>query len=195
MRWIFGAFLGLLAVPSVAAAVPDALVKRIMADPASYLDGVAVLIAGFGTAGAIDRAGLDNVVALARASGRAVALRRLQGADLDGDGAVTAVEIGVTEAASAAVTRGRLAVYFAKADADGNGAVSAAELQAYAGAAALAAYDEARAGQLRAVLGFDGNADGRVTLDEVKVGVAGLGQPPAAALRRGAGQPPSPVKS
>ena len=181
MRWIFGVFLGLLAAPADAGAVPDAVAKRIVADPAAYLEGVAVLIAGYGAAGAIDRAGLDNVVALARASARAVALRRLQGADLNGDGAVTAVEIGVTKAASAAVTRGRLAVYFAKADGDGDGAVSAAELQAYAGAAALAAYDEARASQLRAVLGFDGNGDGRVTLDEVKAGVAALGQPPSPA--------------
>ena len=178
MRWIFGIFLSVLAVPASAGAVPEALAKRILLDPAGYVDSVAVLIAGYGAAGAIDRAGLDNVLALGRASARAVALRRLQGADLDGDGAVAAVEIGVTEAASAAVTRGRLAVYFAKADGDGDGAVSAAELQAYAGAAALAAFDEARASQLRAVLGFDGNGDGRVTLDEVKAGVAALGQPP-----------------
>ena len=155
--------------------LPDALSKRIKGDPAAYLDEVAGLIAGYGTAGGIDAAGLDQVVALTRAGARASAFARLMRADLDGDGAVQTAEMAVLAASVAAEDRGKLAVLFARADTDGDGKVAPAEIQAYAGAAGQASYSDAKAGQLRAVMAFDGNGDGRVTLDEVKSGLTALG--------------------
>ena len=68
--------------------------------------------------------GLENVVAQARAEVRAMAFRRLQGADLNGDGAISGPEVQVTAAAASAVSRGRMIVHFGHADADGDGAVS-----------------------------------------------------------------------
>lgn len=175
LRWVVLWFL--LAWPALAQTVPGALAKRIAADPEGYVAEMEALIAGYGVNGAVDRPALDNAVALARASARATPLRRLQGADLDGDGGVSVAELAVTMAAASAAQRGRLAGYVARADRDGDGAVSPAELAAYAGAAALDAYDEARAARLRAVLGFDADGDGRVTLDEVRAGVAALARP------------------
>ena len=176
MRWIVAAMLIWISAASYAAVtLPEALTKKIKGDPQGYLDDIAGLIAGYGTDGAIDQAGLDHVVTLERAAARARAYAKLALADLDGDGAVTLAELTVVQAAAAADERGKLAVLFTKADGDGNGTVTAAEMLASAGAAGLAAYSDAKAGQLRAVMAFDGNGDGRVTLDEVKAGLKELG--------------------
>ena len=174
MRWILALVVWLWPMAVLAQAVPEALAKRIGADPAGYLEDVAELIAGYGAGGAIGREELETVVLLARATARASALRRLQGADLDGDGAVTSGELGLVAAASSAAQRGRLAGYFVLADGDDDGTVSAPELSGYAGAAGLAAYDEGKAARLRAVMAFDADGDGRVTLAEAGAGVAAL---------------------
>ncbi|MEO8241135.1 MAG: EF-hand domain-containing protein [bacterium] len=176
MRWILSLVLVWLGTAATATVtLPDALSKRIKRDPAAYLDEVAALIAGHGAAGAIDADGLDDVVLLARASARARALARVLTADLDGDGAVTAAEVAVVSAAAAAEDRGKLAVLFVRADSDGDGVISGTEAAAFAGAAGMAAYGDVKAGQLRAVMAFDRNGDGRVTLDEVRAGLTELG--------------------
>ena len=161
--------------PMLAQAVvtlPNAASKQVLADPTGYLDDFAVLITGFGKDGGIDRQGLDHLVGLTRAEARAAALRRLQGADLDGDGVIAADELAVAMAAAAAVPRGRLQVWFGHADSNGDGAVSAVELQAYANGVALDSFSTAKAGALYAVLAFDKDGDGRVTLDEARAGLA-----------------------
>lgn len=175
MRWIL---IVLLVFPFSAWAdgLPVTLSKRAKANPVKLLSDVTELIAAYGTDGGIDRHGMDDMVALARASARATALRRLQGADLDGDGAIAGPEIAVARAAASARARGRLAVNFADADRDGDKIVTADELAAYAGAAALDAYDAAKVAQLHDLLVLDGNGDGKVTVPEV-----------AAALSRAAG--------
>ncbi len=174
MLWILLAMLFALPFQAFATALPPAVAKAVASNADKYVDGVSVLVDGFGTAGAIDRQGLQNAVALARAEARAVALRRLQGADLDGDGAIAAPELQVAAAAAAAMARGRLMLYFRQADTDGDGLVSAMELQGYAEGEALKAYGEDKAQALFAVLGFDGNGDGRVTVAEVRVAISAL---------------------
>jgi Ca2+-binding EF-hand superfamily protein len=176
MRYILAVLLMVGAFAADAAVtLPEALTKRIKGDPAAYLDEVAGLIAGYGADGAIDAAELDHVVTLERAGARAGAMAKLMRADLDGDGAVLAAEMAVLEAAAAAEDRGKLAVLFTRSDTDGDGTVSPTEMQAYASAAGLSAYSDAKAGQLHAVMAFDGNGDGKVTMEEVKAGLAALG--------------------
>lgn len=176
MRGLALVFLLSLTAPALAGPVSQALAKTMTANPTAYLEQMTALIAGYGDGKTIDVVGLDHAVALARASARAIALGRLQGADLNGDGAVSGTEIGVAKAAGSATARGRFAVNFVRADLDGDGLVAAAELQAYAAAAGYAAFDDAKVSELRAVLQFDGNGDGRVSRDEVQAGLAILGQ-------------------
>lgn len=152
--------------------LPKALVAQIERGPDKYIDDMAVMIAGYGAAGAVDAAALHNIVALARADARAQALQRLLASDLDGDGAVSAAEMQVRAATEAATARGKLVLYFSKADADGDDVVTAVELQAYANATAQRAFSEDKAAATYAVMGFDDNGDGRVTLAEVKSAVA-----------------------
>lgn len=152
--------------------VPKAVAAQVQRDVGKYIDDLAVMIDGFGTGGAIDGTGLQNVVAMARAEARATALRRLQGADLDGDGSISGVEMRVKAQALAAAARGRLMLYFAKADRDADDAVSAAELQAYATATAQVAYSDDKAAAIYAILGFDSNHDGQVTLAEAETLIA-----------------------
>ncbi len=174
MRWLIALIWVWVPVWAMADALPKTVVAKVSRDAEKYVDEMSVMINGFGVDGAIDRAGLDNIVALARSEARAMAFRRLQGADLDGDGAITTPEVQVTAAAASAVTRGRMVVYFGKADGDSNGVVSPAELQDYANAVALASFSEGKAQAIYAVIGFDGDGDGRVTLAEVVAAVSAL---------------------
>jgi len=168
MAMIFG-FWPLLVL---AGGLPQSVVVQVERNPDKYLDDLAVMIAGYGTDGAIDAAALRNVVMIARAEARAMAFNRLQGADLDGDGAVAGAEMRVSAASEAASARGRLVLNFAKADADGDDLVTEVELRAYANAAAQKAFSEDKAAAIYAIMGFDTNDDGRVTLPEVRAAIA-----------------------
>lgn len=172
MKWIL-VLIGML-TPFVAKAqvLPQALAAQVERNPEQYLDYLAVLIAGYGRNGAIDAQGLQNIVAMERADARAMAIRRLQGADLDGDGAIDGEEMRIKAAASASAARGRLILYFGKADFDRDDHVSVDELQAYANLVALQDVSEDRAAKVFAVMGFDQNSDGWVTLAEVKSMIA-----------------------
>jgi len=172
MLWALALILGFLPFVAMAQGVPDAVAAQVERNPEKYLDDLAVMIAGYGTDGAIDGPALQNVVAMARADARAMAMRRLQGADLDGDGAIDGDEMRVKAAASASSARGRLILYFGKADLDGDDHVSADELQAYANLVAQQTFSEEKAAAVYAVLGFDKNGDGQVTLAEVKAAIA-----------------------
>lgn len=172
MRWFLAVIIWIWPLVAMAEGLPQAVVVQVERNPEKYLDDLAVLIAGYGNGGTIDAVALHNVVALARAQARAVALNRLLGADLNGDGAVSGAELRVSAAALAASARGRLVVNFGKADVDGDGAVTAAELQFYANTAAQKAFSEAKAAAVYAIMGFDGNGDGQVTLPEVAAAIA-----------------------
>ena len=154
--------------------LPDPMLKRIKAGPDRFLDLAAMLIHGFGAGGRIDLAGIERSIALDRAGARATAQRRLIAADLDGDGAVSTVEIGIAAGAASATTRARLITTHARADADSDGTVSTEELAAHAGAESLRQVSEAEAAMALAVLACDQNSDGQVTMSEVKRALAAL---------------------
>jgi hypothetical protein len=174
MQWILAVLLGIVPMMVLADAVPQAVAAQAARNPDKYLEDLAVLIAGYGQDGAIDAAGLQNMVAMARADARAVALRRLQGADLDGDGAIGGVEMRIKAAALAAAARGRLIVNFGKADRDGDDQVTGTELQSYANQAAEQAFGADKAAAVLAILALDRSGDGRVTLAEATAALATL---------------------
>lgn len=165
--------LALMLWPALAPAQEGAaaLARQIERDAEGVLEDVSVIILGYGTGGAMDCAALENLVALERADARALGFRRLQGADLDGDGAIAGAEMRAKAAASSAAARGRLMVYFAKADGDGDDLVSAPELQTYANAVALSFFSPRKEAQLYALMGLDADGDGRVTLDEARAAI------------------------
>lgn len=171
MYWSLALIFGLFPAMVLAEGLPQTLAAQVERNPGKYLDDLAVMIAGYGTDGAIDGPSLHNVVAMARAEARATALRRLQGADLDGDGTIAGAEMRVKGATEAAPARGRLNVYFGKADLDRDDAVSAVELHAYANAVAQKSFSEDKAAAVYAILAFDKNGDGRVTLTEAKAAI------------------------
>lgn len=178
MKWI--TLLLLMLVPRMVPAqgMPQALAAQVQRDPTGYLEDVAVLIAGYGRNGAIDALGLQNVVAMERADARAMALRRLQGADLNGDGAIGGDEMRIKAAALASAARGRLIVYFGKADLDRDSTVSADELQTYANLVALQDFSDEKAAKIYAVMGFDQNGDAWVSVAEVRAALALTGSGP-----------------
>ncbi len=166
MRLVLAVLLALLPLTGLAQDLPKSVKAKISRDAQAYLDEVTALILGFGHDGVIDRAGLDNVVALARAGARALANRRLQGADLDDDGAISGHEVQIAAAAASAVSRGRLLVYFGHADSNGDGQVEAAELQAYAAEVAQDIVGTTDVTATMAVLALDQNGDGQVSVAE-----------------------------
>jgi hypothetical protein len=114
-------------------------------------------------------------LALLRAKARAAAILPLLMADLDGDGVINREEVTVAEDALASAGRSRLEAVFEKADADGNAVISTAELADLGEAAAQAAISPSRMAQAKILMGFDADGDGKVTLTEVRQGLAGLG--------------------
>lgn len=148
-------------------ALPPAVLKRIKEAPARFLADAADLIHGYGGPQGIDRAGVETHIALERASARARALRRFWEADLDADGTVTLSEMRSLATSADAAQRGRIMAQFAQADGDGDGQVAPAELRVQAEGAALRAMSEAKAAGLVAILAFDADGNGSVTLSEV----------------------------
>ncbi len=175
MRLITTLFACILPLATQASPVlPDQLTRSIKADPASYLQTVSGLIAAYGAQDGITEEQLATGMALVRAKARATALMPLLGADLDGDGTVLREEILAAEAAASAGTRSKLDRAFLSADADGDGMVSPQEAADYGAAAALAVYSPARMAGLKVLMGLDADGDGKVTLAEVRGGLAGL---------------------
>lgn len=174
MRAVLTLIFGLMAGLAGAQGLSDAVLKQVRADPEPFLNLAADLIHGFGGPGGIDAAGVDRFIALERAEARAAALRRLAVADLDFDGQVRDDELGVLAGAASAKARGRIWAMFEAADADANRVVTADEAALFARAEAMRAFGPTEEAVARAVLTFDGDADGWVTLEEVKAAVAAL---------------------
>ncbi len=166
-----------LLVPLAAQAtplLPDTLLKSIKADPASYLERVSILIASYGSGDGITEEEVAASMALVRAKARVAAVLPLMGADLDADGTVTREESAVAEASVSAAARARIEKAFLKADGNGDATVSAEELADLGAEAAMAAYSPAEMAGIKVLMGFDADADGRVTLAEVREGLVGL---------------------
>lgn len=174
MRAILAVIFWVVAWPLAAAELPKAVLNKLQADPERFLDLAVNLIHGFGTGQGIDRAGVDRFVALERAAARASALRRLAVADLDFDGSVTRAEMEVLAAAASAKSRGRLWQLFERADGDADGTITAAETLGFGQVEALAGFGLTEEAAVRAILAFDADSNGRVTLEEVKAALAAL---------------------
>lgn len=174
MRALLAVALLWMAGPLWAAGLSEAVVKKLAADPEPFLKLAADLIHGFGGSQGIDAAGVDRFVALQRAEARGSALRQMAVADLDFDGRVTAHELGVLAAAASARMRGQLWSRFEAADGDGDGVVSAGETLIWVKAEGLRRFSPGDETIARAILAFDADADGWVTLKEVKAAVAAL---------------------
>lgn len=172
MKILFTVFLAMMPLMAAAQSVNDTQKKL-----ERQFEDVAAVILGYGTGGGINLAALQNVVAMERADARARAMRRLQGADLNGDGAIAGDEMRIKAAASTAAARGRMILYFAKADQDGNDQVSAAELQSYANSVAVQTFGDDKAAKVLALMEFDQNGDGQVTLAEARA-IIGLASSP-----------------
>lgn len=155
--------------------LPEDLIKTIKADPAQYLDHTAGLIAAFGAGDGITEDQVNLSLSLVRAKARAAAILPLLRADLDGDGAVSREEVTLAGATLASPARRRLEARFQAGDGDGDGMISAAELADLGEAAALAALSPSQMAQAKILMGFDADGDGKVTLAEVRQGLAGLG--------------------
>jgi EF hand len=155
-------------MPAALQAVPEALAKRLQRAPDAFVEDAASLILGYGRDGGIDRDGMAQFVAVERARARAGVLRRMWEADLDADGAVSRDEIGVMVAAEEARFRGRMLLTHEAADADGDGTVSGAEMVAKANVMALDQFSAADEERVMGMLYLDLDADGRLTLDEVR---------------------------
>lgn len=167
----------ILALPFAAQAAPSlpaTLLKSIKADPSSYLDSVAALIASYGAADGITEEQVATSMALVRAKARTAAEVPLMRADLDGDGTVSRAEIVVVQSAASAATRGKLEKIFIAADTNGDAVVSLEERTELGALAAMAAYSPAQMAEMKVLMGFDGDADGKVTVNEVRQALAGL---------------------
>lgn len=174
MRAAFTLILLWLAGPLWAGGLSDAVLKKLSADPEPFLDLAADLIHGFGGPQGIDGAGVDRFVALERAEARGSALRQLAVADLDFDGAVKAEELAILAAAASAKMRGRLWAQFEAADRNADRVISADETKAWVSDEGMRRFTPGDEAIARAVLTFDADANGWVTLEEVKEAVAAL---------------------
>lgn len=174
MRFLLVLMLWLVPLGLMAQGLPPAAQKKITADPGKFMEDVQALVLGYGQDGAISGAALASYIALERAGVRASAQRALVAMDLDGDGTIAQEELRFAAAAASAPARARLWALFGKADANGDALVSPEEIATHAAAAALKGFSEARAQAVRALLAFDKDGDGLVTLDEVAAGMAAL---------------------
>ncbi|MDT8856739.1 hypothetical protein RNZ50_17240 [Paracoccaceae bacterium Fryx2] len=156
------------------AALPKSVVTRLQRAPGRIVEDAATMIAGLGGPGGLDPGGIAAFVALERAEARTYEMRQMLAADLDNDGAVAAAELAQRIAVESPRAGGCLQLAFLAADADGNGQVDMGELRGHAALRALKTLSDARAADLAALMRFDLDGDGLLTLAEVTAGVAAV---------------------
>jgi hypothetical protein len=144
----------------------DAIVESLRERPEQGLEEISEVVLGFGRDGRIDAAGIEDMIAVRRASMRATALRRLLAADLDNDGALTRREIGAVMATLPATLRARLVMSHRQADIDKDGTVIASELRDWGEAVARKNVSETRAENWRRLMLLDIDEDGWLTIHE-----------------------------
>lgn len=154
-------------LPAALSGVDPGLAKRLQRDAADVVADGMTLVLGYGTDGAIDRAGIERAIAVDRARQRATILRRLIEADLDADGRVTGAEIAVIAAAAEARYRGRVMMAHTAADTDADGTVTPDEARLAAQAFAMDRVSDADAARVLALMGLDLDGDGRLTMAEL----------------------------
>ncbi len=147
-------------------AMADGYVEFLRDRPEQVLEQVGQVILGYGRDGRIDTQGIEDMIAVRRASIRASALRRLLVADLDNDGTVTRREVGIVMPTLAATLRARLVMSQRQADANGDGTADARELRHWGEGIAARAVSESEAETLRRLMLLDENNDGWVDIHE-----------------------------
>jgi EF hand len=150
------------------------LEQAIARDAARFTAMAEDVIAGFGGPEGLTPSGIEEHVALTRASARAGAMRRLLAMDLDNDGSVGREELGVSLRAASASARGRLERQFTAADANGDGLIGAEEMRAQGQAAALRALTEDEVAVLRALMTFDADGNGALLVEELRAAMLRL---------------------
>lgn len=161
-----------LAAADLAPSLSTALAAKIAADPLAFVGKTGKLIGRFGGPAGLDAAGVDKMVRVTRARGRARYLGRVLVADLDGDLAITAAERDEALAAQGKKQGEALSAQIQAADADGDGNITRSELDAALDRAGQEALPDSEAAELREIIKFDRNADGAVTESELLAGVA-----------------------
>jgi hypothetical protein len=156
------------------ALLPADVAEAIAARPARFAEQSADMILSHGQDDAVTADDIDRALALDRAFFRARALRPFLEADLDADGTITRAEIRARAGVLGADGRARLLRQHGQADIDGDGALAPGELSAHAQAASEQALTPEDAAMARAILAFDLDADGRVTLSEMQAAAAAL---------------------
>lgn len=154
------------------AQVSPAVVEAMRDNPARFEARFLDLIAGFGGPDGLTAEGIDEHVALERASARASALRRFHAMDLDADGQVTRSELRIVQRAATARARGRMERQFLSADRDGNDRIDQAEIAAEGKAAALDSVGEDEVELMRGVIALDGDGDGALDASELRAALA-----------------------
>jgi hypothetical protein len=151
---------------------PEKMLKRMKSAPEAFVTDAAEMILGYGVNGGIDAAGIDMAIAVDRAAARGREMGRLLQADLDADGSANAQEIAVLVQAASAKGRARVAMTFETADTDADGTVTGSEMQMHAAKVGADAISPAKAAALAGLMVLDADADGILTLAEVRAAVA-----------------------
>lgn len=147
--------------------LPDALLKQLSRNPDPWLRLTRDLIRGYGDGQAIGQPALVRYIALERAGARALALQEVLRADLDLDGAVTADEAAAYADTLSARARIRWGRVMDAADLQGDGALGADEVTGHATAEAAAAVEPVEEAAILALMAFDADRDGLVSLAEL----------------------------
>jgi hypothetical protein len=162
---------------ALAGRTPGSMLSEMRGDPDAFLEEAAGVILGFGGRDGIDAPGLEDAVAASRAQVRAREIRRLLQADLNNDLAIDRHERDVAIATASATMRGRLMNWHLTADRSGDGTVSWSELRGFAQDVSVKVLSEDRAAAIRALMVFDLDGNGRVTVAELRMALDLLGKP------------------
>jgi Ca2+-binding EF-hand superfamily protein len=154
------------------AQVSPAVIEAVRDDPARFEARFLDLIAGFGGPDGLTAEGIDEHVALDRASARASALRRFHVIDLDADGQVTRSELRIAQRAATARVRGRMERQFLSADGNGDNRVDQVEIAAEGEAAALRAVSKDEVDLMHAALALDSDGDGALDASDLRAALA-----------------------
>lgn len=162
---------------ALAERTPGTTLKDLRGNPRGFLEEAAGVILGYGRDGGIDARGLEDAIAAARARVRAREIRRLLEADLNGDLAVDARELDIAIRTASATMRGRLLNWHVLADGDRDGVVQWDELRQFASTAGENALSAHAAQAIRALMVFDLDGNGHVTVPEIREAISLLRVP------------------
>ena len=149
--------------------LPESTMRKLRKGPDYFIEQAAGLILGYGENGRIDQHGIDLYIASRFAEVRAREIRKFLKGDLNDDLQLSELELSVQINAASARQRGRLLLDFRAADINQDGVLTFDEMRSYAQTRADAGLGQWQLADLKALMEFDTNDDGFVSLDEVVV--------------------------